>query len=512
MSATASPVRRCDRCRARLARHNQSSRCTPCSSRDLREPPSAPREFWDAPEMRNALATWHMGRVIDAYRHHPWHGQVLKQTVVGNWFGLTQTQLSRIENGRAPEEMSKLIRWAKLLGIPKELLWFKMPGDQGVESPSPRLSLPAIIGGQAVLLPIDEQTARARGLDGLLGRLGGQASGTLDPLSLPGRMPSVPGVAVQALIPTDIAELERLAAALADARRYLDGTVVSMLRDELSRCKADDGSHGPVRVLPLTLGIVGAVSQHVREVKPEVRCELLSLGAEGAEFAGWLYRDLKDPGSATYWYDRAMEWAQEAQDPAMQGYVLLKKSQMAYDERDAYRVATLASAASHGPWQLPARVRVEATAQEARGLAMLGESFSAVEAKLDQAEDLFAATPATDDRPEFGTYFTEGALLTRRACCYTEAGKPARAAELFGEALDGGLSKRDEGFFRALRALAYALSGEPDAAAQEGLEAVRIAATTNSERTTRELGRTVKILEPWRSRPGPRQLRDSLRA
>jgi transcriptional regulator with XRE-family HTH domain len=79
--------------------------------------------------MRNALATWHMGRVIDAYRHHPWHGQVLRQSVVGNWFGLTQTQLSRIESGRAPEEMSKLVRWAKLLGIPPELLWFKMPGD-----------------------------------------------------------------------------------------------------------------------------------------------------------------------------------------------------------------------------------------------------------------------------------------------------------------------------------------------------------------------------------------------
>jgi transcriptional regulator with XRE-family HTH domain len=94
--------------------------------------------------MRNALASWHMGRVIFAYRHHPWHQQVLKQSVVGSWFGLTQTQLSRIENGRAPEEMSKLVRWAKLLGVPDELLWFKMPGDgsagppRAARAPSPR--------------------------------------------------------------------------------------------------------------------------------------------------------------------------------------------------------------------------------------------------------------------------------------------------------------------------------------------------------------------------------------
>jgi hypothetical protein len=95
--------------------------------------------------MRSALATWHMGRVIHVYRHHPWHGQVLKQSVVGNWFGLTQTQLSRIENGRAPEEMSKLVRWAKLLGIPPGLLWFKMPGEP---KDAPR-ELPAAVGQSA---------------------------------------------------------------------------------------------------------------------------------------------------------------------------------------------------------------------------------------------------------------------------------------------------------------------------------------------------------------------------
>ena len=139
MSAMALPARQCDRCGARLARHNHSTRCAPCTSRDLREPPAVPREFWDAPAMRNALATWHMGRVIHEYRHHPWHGQVLRQSVMGNWFGLTQTQLSRIENGRAPEEMSKLIRWATLLRIPPEMLWFKMPGVSGLplaEAPS----------------------------------------------------------------------------------------------------------------------------------------------------------------------------------------------------------------------------------------------------------------------------------------------------------------------------------------------------------------------------------------
>src|SRR5262249_4228563 len=134
-----------------------------------------------------------------------------------------------------------------------------------------------------------------------------------------------------ALPASDPDELEHIAAALDDARRYLDGSVVGYFCQQLNRSKADDGNLGPARALPLVLGILGAISQHVREVKPGVRGALLSLAADGAEFAGWLYRDLQDPPSATYWYDRAMEWAQEADDTAMQGYVLLKKSQMAYD-------------------------------------------------------------------------------------------------------------------------------------------------------------------------------------
>jgi tetratricopeptide (TPR) repeat protein len=515
MPATASrPGRCCDRCGARLASYNRTTRCAACSSlRTLREPLVVPREFWDDGEMRDALATLHMGRVVYAYRMHPWHGQPLKQSVVGGWFGLTQTQVSRIENGRAPEEMSKLIRWARLLGVPGELLWFDLPGgNSAAPNAAPARTLPVIVGGRAILLPIDEHAARARGLDGLLAQCGERDAGRLECLPLAPRVPSLRNAKVHVLLAADRSELERLAAALDDARRYLDGSVVGLLREELGRCKAADGSLGPVRALPLTLGILGMIAEHVREVKPDVRGNLLSLGAESAEFAGWLYRDLKDPDSAVYWYDRAMEWAQEAHDPAMQGYVLLKKSQMAYDERDAHRVSTLAAAASHGPWQLPARVRVEAVAQEARGLAMLGEPFDAVEQKLDEAESLFTAADRPDDRQEFGTYFNEGALLTRRACCYVEGGKPARAAEVFGEAIeDNGLSRRDEGFFRALRALAYALSGEPDAAAQEGLTALDIATATNSERTTRELGRVVKVLDPWRTRPGPRQLQGALR-
>jgi hypothetical protein len=93
----------------------------------LLRPPALPPEFWQIDQMRDALATWHMGRVILAYRTHPHHGRVLSQGLVGNWLGLTQAQLSRMENGRPPEELSKLVRYAQILDIPADLCGSRCP-------------------------------------------------------------------------------------------------------------------------------------------------------------------------------------------------------------------------------------------------------------------------------------------------------------------------------------------------------------------------------------------------
>jgi transcriptional regulator with XRE-family HTH domain len=470
--------------------------------------------------MRDALATWHMGRVILAYRTHPHHGRVLPQGLVGNWLGLTQAQLSRMENGRAPDELSKLVRYAQILSVPPGLLWFSLPDQPQAsvlpsQEPAKTLALPVVVDGRALLLPIDSDSARAQDLSGLLDNLGviGHHAVLEDGVTIPmsRRAPLRRGIAGNGLPAVDLDQLQHVAAALDDAHRYLDGSVVDYLAQQLDRCKADDGNLGPAKALPMVLGVLGAVQQHARDVKPRVRRALLEVGADGAEFAGWLYRDLHDPTSAGYWHDRAIEWAQEAGDLAMQGYVLLKKSQMAYERRDALRVLTLAQAAQNGPWQLPPRVRAEVTQQEARGLAMLGEPIGVIEHKLDEARSLLTTAGDATDESRLGAYYNEGTSLLRTASCYIEAGHPGRAAGLFGDVLTSGvLSLRDEGYFRARRAVAFALSGEPDDAAREGLASLSVATVTNSQRTTRELARAVKLLTPWSSRPGPRELREAM--
>ena len=69
-----------------------------------------------------------MGRVIRRYRHHLYHGRhPLAQEVVAGWVGITQAQLSRIENGSAIVHLDRLIHWAQVLGIPGQYLWFALP-------------------------------------------------------------------------------------------------------------------------------------------------------------------------------------------------------------------------------------------------------------------------------------------------------------------------------------------------------------------------------------------------
>ncbi|MFQ6226494.1 helix-turn-helix domain-containing protein [Nocardia sp. NPDC002869] len=120
--------RYCVDCGGLLSRYNPGEWCGSCTPTTADTPLEMPAQFWWSEHMLAALSSWHMGRVIYAYRTHPLHGpQPIAQKKVANWLDLTQAQLSRIETGPAPEHLTKLIRWAQVLRIPAELLWFGLP-------------------------------------------------------------------------------------------------------------------------------------------------------------------------------------------------------------------------------------------------------------------------------------------------------------------------------------------------------------------------------------------------
>lgn len=131
--AEADDRRRCLRCRAWLAADNPEPRCGPCQTvalGQLATPLRVPEGFWLDAEIQDALSTRHMGRVLRAYRLHQHHGRRrLTQSTVASWAGMSQGQLSTIENGPPVNQLDRLVWWALLLGIPEEHLWFKLPED-----------------------------------------------------------------------------------------------------------------------------------------------------------------------------------------------------------------------------------------------------------------------------------------------------------------------------------------------------------------------------------------------
>jgi len=304
---------------------------------------------------------------------------------------------------------------------------------------------------------------------------------------------------------------EHITAALEDAHRYLDGPVVEAFARQLAVLKADDGQLGTGATLPLALGLVGAVSERAADVQPVVRQQLLRVGADAAEFAAFLYRDARDSVRSRYCYDRAIEWAQEAGDLALQGYILLKKAQLAWDLREPLPMLTLSQAATTGPWQLPTRVRAEAIQQVARAEAMLGASVGAVQDQLQRAGQLLQEADAAPDEQGLGSHYQLPLLRMQTGVCYAEAGEPGRALDVYDEVLaEDAFSPRDFGFFLSWRASAQALSGQPDAAAMTGLMSATRAVDSGSQRTNRELKRVLAVLGPWNHRPAVRDFAAAL--
>lgn len=125
------------RCGTHLAADNKERQCARCqrASRDkLIAPPQVPPEFWQTEQFRDAFAAQHIGQVARAYRLHPYHHAAygpsgISQTLLGQWLGLRQPQISRIETGLPERDLDTLVYWARVLRIPAGLLWFDMPAS-----------------------------------------------------------------------------------------------------------------------------------------------------------------------------------------------------------------------------------------------------------------------------------------------------------------------------------------------------------------------------------------------
>jgi transcriptional regulator with XRE-family HTH domain len=314
--------------------------------------------------MRDALATRHLGRVIYAYRTHPWHPRPLSQDVVGGWLELTQAHLSRIENGRAIEDLGKLIRYALILGIPGELLWFKLPDTGGVSRDAAEATSAAPvhqIHGQ----PPSQQS--------------GSEPEAAERLSYTLKHPASADLVTVAQLRQQVEQLDEQyvlmpsTALLAHAGQYL----------------------GQVRFLA------------TRAVRGRVRRELYAVEAEAAILMGQLVWDAsqrRDQVSARRHLDQAIDAARQVRDPAAEGLALLRKCMIAlYGERDPRAGLALARQTAETTGHVSNVLTGLALLHTAEAHAMLGElapcetALATAERRLGQVGDMDAAIELYSD-------------------------------------------------------------------------------------------------------------------
>jgi transcriptional regulator with XRE-family HTH domain len=290
------------------------------------------------------------------------------------------------------------------------------------------------------------------------------------------------------------------------------GEVAEHLARAFPELSTADWLLGPHHVLGTVGGHLDLVQQLLPNIAGARRIGLLQVGARYAEFASWLNQDSGNARAAMHWADRAMEWAQEAGNPLLVSYVLVRKADQAAATRDAPRTIGLAQSALQSRRRLTSRGRAVALQQVAVGYALAGNEVACQRA-LDTAAQLAERSQRDGDEGP-GRYCTPAYVEIQRAASWIELGRPERAITLFEGSLARlpSVHRRDRGVYLARLASAYALSGRRDASVRKGWEAWTVAQATGSRRITTELGQLRSRLTRWESMPEVGQLLKELEA
>jgi len=245
-----------------------------------------------------------------------------------------------------------------------------------------------------------------------------------------------------------------------------------------------DNLFGSHRVIPAAKEQIAIIRGFTRTLRGADRRALLRLQAQYAELLGWLYQDAGEFDASRYWIDRALEWSNLAADTDLVAIVFMRKAQLAGDMADRHDTADLAEVAIRmTPPQ--SRLSAIATTYSAHGYALMQDAAT-TERAYDRAREVL--TNLDSDSP-WGPWFDAAYIEAQRARSLAELGNYKQAIIGFEGAisnLDKGYP-RDRGVYAARAALIYAKSGEPERAAELGLQALSIGTGTGSGRIMSQL-------------------------
>ncbi len=476
--ASRPPRRYYCRCGTHLAKDNTERQCARCqrASRDkLIAPPEVPAEFWQTEQFQQAFAAQHIGWVSRAYRTHPHHYAVygpdgISQTLLGQWMGLRQPQISRIETGPPIRSLDTLAHWARMLRIPPRLLWFRMPGQTGQAVASQSGALSDTIG-------VDEGSLV---LTALLNDL------ATDRLPLL-RNREVGGVGVSAL----------------------EGASLAKRADVLLRLflELDDELGGDTLYLPL--------SRYVARLGVNVEQEPadgLAAFAQLSQMTGWLALDGNRHGAARRYLTTAVYAAHEAEQPA------LAASSLAYlSLQETYRghlkpaLSLAQTAFSVGNGSLTPLTKTMLATRLARAHAGLHNSNDCLHS-LDEMRMAFS-NAGQEEEPLWISYVDEVEITAQAGACYLDLGMTTEAAAALTRALDLLAQKaphrvRDRVHYLVRLARCYLLQHEVERACEIAAEAVALSEAIGSARVVERIGEFCGALGPYANSKPAREFRE----
>ncbi|MEY9861532.1 transcriptional regulator with XRE-family HTH domain/tetratricopeptide (TPR) repeat protein [Catenulispora sp. GAS73] len=474
--------RDCARCRSRLATDNADQLCAACRRKaadDLVKPPQVPRSFWHDDQMREALDSWHFGRIFSAYRLHPFHGRALSQELVAGWLNITQAQLSRIEGGRAPEELSKLTHWATTLGIPSDLLWFKVREERRHAEGAVPHQTSAV---QVRPLHRKGDPPLALAAAGLMSSLTGH---------LPGANAEEPMRPIGAFDGLSLAE---------SASQVL--TLFLQLDAQLG---------GDVLYAPL--------SQYVARMALAVEADpsdgLLAFG-QLSQMAGWLAVDGNRHGAARRYLTTAAYVGHEADDPGLAASATAYMSLHAmYRGQLEPALALARTARATDESALTPLTRTMLATREARAHAGLGHERNSLHA-LDEMRTAFEQNGEAEE-PLWLSYVDAVEVAAQEGACYLGLGRAKEAETVLAGALtlldeQAPHRVRDRVHYLSRLAKAHLLRPDVEQACFVATEALELSAAIGSARVAERLGEFREALAPFAGTRAGREFEERMRS
>ncbi|MGC4773620.1 hypothetical protein ACLQ25_32235 [Micromonospora sp. DT44] len=458
-----------------------------------------PASFWDHEPVRLALAERHLGRVIRAYRCHPYHGRVaLPQSVVAGWLGITQAQLSRVENGPPLVHLDRLTHWAQLLRIPAVCLWFGLPdqpyraGIRVVEMGSDRPPSLRKIDHRG--LPAETATVEGASTGGggvtdrrrfnILAALTGlAAAGHPYLLASPTNAPGTIGM-----------EQVRLAGSLVNDLRQADATVGA---DQL--CDVAIQVHA-------RLSAWAAKANYSREVGDALQGALADLGIQAA----WLAVDAERRPEARPFLNEAITRARIADDPRVEVRALALLSLLLRESQpgESLHCAEAAMRVSAG-WATP-RLSTLLHLRKAHAYAVLRDA-SGFSREMTKARRELDRGPHDDD-PGFVDFVDEQELNGIQGLSNLALGRPERAAQSFRAitANPSPVYRRNQVLYTIDLADAAYQQGDTNEAARIALDVLPAVSQMNSGRVSRNLAQVrAKRAAPGNATTTTRQFVDA---